>query len=374
MRGRVFAALFWKELISLSRETFLAGFVVYAFTVTVYSQAIGLTHDLNNASIGIVDEDQSPLTQRLIGAFRPPQFQTPVLMSLDEIDPEMAAARRTFVIDFPPKFEQDLRAGRPTEVQILIDATAMMQAGIGAGYIQSILSQEIPRFFTAEKGATSTTPVSLVTRIAFNPNLESTHFSAIGAIALNVTMLAVLLAGAAVIREREHGTLEHLLAMPVTPLEIMLAKVGANGLAILSASALSLFLIVRLVLAVPIAGSPALFLLGVAAYLFFTGALGVFLATIARSMPQLGLLFILVVIPLNLLSGANTPVESMPKFLQYIVQFSPTTHFVSFAQAILIRGAGFDVVWKDFAAILAIGGAFFLVSLARFRAQLEAAG
>jgi ABC-2 type transport system permease protein len=180
-------------------------------------------------------------------------------------------------------------------------------------------------------------------------------------------MLAIILAGAAVVREREHGTMDHLLVMPISPFEIAMSKILANSLVITVAVALSLYIVVRQLLGVPIAGSVPLFMVGVVLYLFFATSIGVFLATIARTMPQLGLLYILVAVPLNLLSGGNTPLESMPPFLRTVMQASPSTYFVSFTQEILYRGAGFDVVWPQFAAVAAIGGLFLGLGLLRFR-------
>lgn len=185
-----------------------------------------------------------------------------------------------------------------------------------------------------------------------------------------ITLLSIILTGAALIREREHGTIEHLLAMPLRPLEIMLAKVWAMGLVVLVAAALSLQFVVQGILGVPITGSIPLFLLGAMLFLFSTTSMGIFLGTVARSMPQLGLLIILIIVPLQLLSGAVTPRESMPEVVQDIMLTAPTTHFVSLAQAILYRGAGFDVVWPSFLAIVAIGVVFFLAALARFRKSI----
>jgi ABC-2 type transport system permease protein len=183
----------------------------------------------------------------------------------------------------------------------------------------------------------------------------------------NVTMLAIILAGAAIVREREHGTMDHLLVMPLTPFEIAMSKIWANALVITVAVAVSLYVVVRGVIGVPIAGSIPLFLVGVVIYLFFGTAVGLFLGTVARSMPQMGLLMILVALPLNMLSGSNTPLESMPPFLRIAMQASPSTHFVSFAQAILYRGAGFDVVWPQFLAVALIAGLFLGLTLLRFR-------
>ncbi|MCG5243914.1 ABC transporter permease [Azospirillum doebereinerae] len=358
-----------KEWISLLRDGFMLGFVIYSFTLSVYSQATGVSHELRNGAIAVVDEDRSPLSQRLVSSFHGPEFQIPVVLRHEQVDPGMAAARYTFVLDIPPDFQADVLAGRGPTLQVLIDATAMMQAGIGAGTIQGILDDEIGRFVRRE-APESAAPVALQLRVAFNEALDTRWFTGTMSVVGNVTMLAVLLSGAALIREREHGTLEHLLVMPVRPAEIMAAKVLANGAVILALTVVALYGVLRGVLGVPLAGSVPLFLAGTAVYLFFATALGIFLGTVARSMPQLGLLFILIVLPMNMLSGGFTPLESEPDWLQTAMQLSPSTHYVAFAQAILFRGAGIAVVWPRFAATAGIGALFFLWSLARFRRHL----
>jgi ABC-2 type transport system permease protein len=358
-----------KELFSLRRDVVLLALVVWAFSFSVYTAATGMSHDLRNGSIAIVDEDRSQLSMRIRQAFLPPYFKTPALISFKQIDPAMDSGRYTFVVVIPGNFQADVLAGREPAIQVNIDATAMMQAGIGDGYISGILSQEISRFVDPS-GSQPDTPVELKTRYAFNPNLTSSWFTGVMEIINNVTMLSIVLTGAALIREREHGTIEHLLVMPLTPFEIMMAKVWANGLVILVAVSLSLWLVVETLLQVPVAGSRPLFIAGTALYLFFATALGIFLATIARSMPQFGLLFMLVALPMNLLSGGETPVESQPELLQTVMQAVPSTHFVSFAQAILYRGAGIDIVWPKFALVTAIGSIFFAFAAVRFRKSI----
>ncbi|WP_372617189.1 ABC transporter permease [Falsiroseomonas sp.] len=374
--GRSLSNILWlgvKELRSLRHDTFLLAFVVYSFTFAVYSQATGVTHELRNAAIAIVDEDRSVLSRRIAGAFLAPNFRSPDIIAPPEMAPGMDAARWTFVLDIPPGFERDLRAGRRPVVQVNVDATAMLQAGIGAGYIERIVAEEVARYAGGETALRDAAePVALQLRIAFNQALDSARFSGAMAIVGNVTMLAVLLAGAALIREREHGTIDHLLAMPLTPFEIMVAKLWANGLVILTAVAVSLVVVLRWAVGAPLAGSLGLFLAGTALYLFFATSLGIFLGTVARSMPQLGLLFILTVLPMNMLSGADTPLESMPLPLQYAMQLVPSTHFVAFAQAILFRGADLSIVWPRFLATAVVGAVFLLIGLWRFRRALAA--
>lgn len=359
-----------KEFFSLRRDLVMVGLIVYAFTYAVYAPTQHAQTELKNASIAVVDEDRSQLSQRLRDALLQPLFQPPAELAANEIDGAMDSGSYTFVIDIPPKFEADVLAGRQPELQINVDATAMTHAGHGATYLQQIIAQEI-REFMRGKGAAVQEPVSLVVRAKFNPNLNSTWFMGVMQIINMITLLAIMLTGAALIREREHGTLEHLLVMPLTPAEIMIAKVWANGLIIVIAATLSLKVVVQGLLAVPIAGSVPLFVAGTALYLFSVTALGIFLATIARSMPQFGLLALPIFTVMYLLSGGTTPLDSMPRWLQIAMQFSPSTHFVSLAQAILYRNAGFDVVWPSFAAVTAIGVVFFLSALVRFRKTIS---
>jgi ABC-2 type transport system permease protein len=361
--------IFWlgtKELRSFARDFVMLGFVIYSFTLAVYSQSQSTVQEVHNAAIAVVDEDHSSLSRALEQALLPPYFKPPVEIGANEIDRGMDTARYTFVIDIPPNFERDVRAGRRPAVQLDIDATASMQAGIGAGYLQQIIDAEVARHI-ARTGVSTATPVNLAARVAFNPNVTTQLFSAAMAIIGNVNMLAIILAGAAIVREREHGTMDHLLTMPLTPLEIMAAKVWANGLVITVAVGLSLWIVVRMLLGIEIVGSIPLFMAGVMLYLFFGTAIGIFLGTVARSMPQLGLLFLLVALPMNILSGGNTPVDSMPPLLEAVMRLSPSTHFVSFAQAILYRGAGIDVVWPKFLDVAVAGALFFVLSLMRFR-------
>jgi ABC-2 type transport system permease protein len=251
-----------------------------------------------------------------------------------------------------------------------VDATAMSQAGRGPGYIQNIISQAVESWAV---GRPQDKPlVTLDSRARFNPNFEQTWFVAINQLINNITVLALFLTGAAVLREREHGNIEHLLTLPLRPYELMFAKIWANGLVVVVAAMLSLFLVVKLVIGVPVQGSILLFVLGAVVYLFSVTALGIMLATLVRNMPQFGLLAFPCFIVMNLLSGGNTPLESMPVVLQKIMQFVPSTHFVSFSQAVLFRDATPAMVWPAMLKMLAIGAVYMVISLSRFRKMLAA--
>lgn len=355
-----------KELWGLWREPMLGALVVFLFTASIYSSATAVPETLNKAPIAIVDEDGSPLSARIASGFYPPHFVAPAMVSLAEVDAGLDAGDFTFALDIPPNFQRDVLAGRTPTVQLNVDATRMSQAFTGSGYVQQIVLGEVSEFLQRYR-RTESAQVDLVLRARFNPTLDPSWFGALMELIDNVTMLSILLAGAALIREREHGTIEHLLVMPVSPVEIMLAKAWSMGLVVLLAAAVSLVVVVQGALEVVIDGSIALFLACAALHLFATTSMGIFMATVARSMPQFALLLILTMLPLQMLSGGSTPRESMPELVQNLMLAAPTTYFVSAAQAILYRGAGLDVVWPQLLAIAAIGIIFFIIALARFR-------
>ncbi|MDU0342457.1 ABC transporter permease [Bosea rubneri] len=368
---RVHLANIWqlviKELRSIRADPVMLILLVYSFSIAVYTVATGASTEAKNLSVGIVDEDRSDLSRQIRNALNPPLFKSAVLIGAREIDEEMDHGRLVFVLEIPPSFQADLLSGRRASVQLNVDATAMTQAGNGAVYIQSIIAQEVTNFLAGRETVTSA-PVNVVIRAKFNPNLDSAWFTSVMQVINSITLLTVILTGAALIREREQGTVEHLLVMPVVPTEIMLAKIIANGLVILVAAGLSLALVVQWWLQVPIAGSLTLFLAGAGLYVFAVAALGIMLGTLATTMGQFGLLAIPILVLMQLLSGSSTPMESMPVWLQYTMQvISPTPHFVAFAQGVLYRGAGLSVVWLQLVALIVIGGVYFTYALSRFR-------
>ncbi len=359
-----------KELRGLLHDPVMLVLIVFSFTVSVYTNATSAPETLNRAAIAIVDEDQSPLSGRIASAFYPPYFMPPQMIDIAEMDRRMDNGLDTFALDIPTNFQRDLLAGKSPVIQLNVDATRTAQAFTGGGYIQSIVSSEVAEFLQRYRAKTEI-PVDLSLRVRFNPELNRGWMTAVTGIINNITMLSIILAGAALIREREHGTIEHLLVMPVTPLEIMISKVCSMGLVILLASTFSLVVVVQGLLHIPIHGSLALFLCGAVLQLFASTSLGIFLATVTGSMPQFGLMLMLVLMPIQMLSGAITPRESMPEIVQTIMLAAPDTHFVMLAQAVLFRGAGLDVVWPQLLMLLLIGSALFAFSLKQFRAFLK---
>jgi ABC-2 type transport system permease protein len=361
-----------KEILSLARDPVLLFLIAYCFTFSVYTPAKSAVMDVINASVALVDEDDSQLSRQIRDALLPPLFLPARLLSFSQINNAMNSGQFTFIIDLPRKFQSDISRGATPTAEVIADATVMAQAGRGPGYIGSIMNREATPFWPGRADPNNKELVKLNTRVRFNPNVQQSWFVSINQIINNISVMAIFLCGAAVLREREHGTLEHLLVMPLQPYELMFAKIWANGLVVIVAALISLFLIVKGALGVPVAGSIPLFALGLFVYLFSVTALGIMLATMVRSMPQFGLLAFPVFIVMNLLSGGQTPLESMPLWLQKTMQFVPSTHFVSFSQAVLFRDANLSMVWPLLAKMFAIGSAYSVFTLSRFRKMLAA--
>ncbi len=359
-----------KELRGLLREPIMMFLILFSFTYQIHMSATSAIETLHRAPIAIVDEDRSPLSTRIIQAFQPPFFAAPSMIGWDEMDWRMDEGLDTFALNIPPDFQRDLLAGKHPGLQINVDATRMTQAFAGSGYVQTIVSEEVSEFLNRYRGDPAP-PADLVLRARFNPELDNGWFEAVMGLSNSVTLLALILTGAALIREREHGTIEHLLVMPVTSLEIMVSKLWSMSLVVLLGTLFALLVVCKWILGIPIQGSLTLFMAGTALHLFATASLGIFLATIAKSMPQFGIMMILVLLPLQVLSGAQTPRESMPEIVQHIMLAAPNTHYVILSQAILFRSAGLDVVWPTMISLAAIGAVFFVISLHYFRGFLK---
>lgn len=361
-----------KELISFRYDPVLFLFVIYAFSIDIVTAVDQAIH-VQNAAIAIVDEDRSPLSARIESAFFAPEFQTPVQIAPQDVNAALNSGRFTFVIDIPPGFQSDILTSKQPEIQVNIDATAVAQAFSGSIYIQKIIEGEVARYL-GPQGESPPLPVGTVTRIKYNQNMESKWFLSVAELLLMVTILTMMLPAAALIREQEHGTIGHLLVMPLRSVEIMLAKVWANALVVQLGCILCIYFVIRGYLNVPLAGSIPLFLFGTLIYQFTATAIGMVLATIVRTVPQYVLLSLLVIAPMIFLSGVFTPAESIPPALTQMMALSPLHYYVDFSMAVLFRDADLAGVMPELLIMAALGAGLFMLALLRFRAHFSMVG
>lgn len=358
-----------KELRAIRRDTVMIVLMIYVFTVAVYLVTNAASTEVKDLSVAVVDEDHSQLSRRLSDAIQGPLFLTPVPLSPEEAATEQTAGNFVLVLAIPPDFERDLLSGSSATLQILVDATAVAQAGNGASFLQQVLAQEISDY--ADPGGDSADLVDVVYRTRFNPNFNASWFTAVMQLMNNVTILTLILSGSSMIREREHGTIEHVLVMPIRPVEIVLSKILATGAVILLGSVLSLTIVVEGIMGVPVQGALWLYVLGAALYVVAVASLGLMMASFTSNMGQFGLLVIPVIIVMFMLSGGITPLESMPVWLRWVMQvISPSPHFVAFSQTVLYRGGGIELVLGHLAAMAVMAALAVGIVLARFRKVL----
>ncbi|MGR3378816.1 ABC transporter permease [Salipiger abyssi] len=358
-----------KELRAIRRDTVMLVLMVYVFSVAIVMVTNAASTEVRDLSVAVVDEDHSQLSRRLTDAIQPPLFAPPVPLSPEEAARAQTAGEYVLVLSIPPEFERNLRAGESATLQVLVDATAVAQAGNGASFLQQAVAQELTDYLSP--GASGAELVDVVFRTRFNPNFTASWFTSVMQLMNNVTILTLILSGSSLIREREHGTIEHVLVMPIRPVEIVLSKILATGAVILLGSVLSLVLVVEGVMGVPVAGSLGLYVLGAGIYVVAIASLGLLLASFTSNMGQFGLLVIPVIIVIFMLSGGITPLESMPGWLRLVMQIlSPSPHFVAFSQTVLYRGGGVDLVAGDLLAMAVMACVALAIVLARFRKVL----
>lgn len=361
--------LMLKEFRSVLTDPVLMVLIVYIFTATIY-QMSNVGTDVKNATVGIIDQDRSVLSMRIRDAVQQPFFKPVQDVRREDSDTLMDKGDFTFILEVPPDFERDVAAGRTPDLQLLIDATSMTQAGVGASYLSQIINREVYEF----SGVSAPELVRPVINTRFNPNGESAWFMPTSQIGSMSFMMLMLLTGAAVIRERERGTIEHLLVMPVNAFELMMGKILANGTVILVAAVSSLWFVVHWGIGVPLIGSVPLYAAGLALFLFSVASLGIVIATFAPTMGQFGMLMLPIYIVMNLFAGGASPRINMPPAAQWISEYWPLTQFVKFSQDILFRGAGIEIVWGHMLIMGCIGVGFLWLALLRFQGMLERQG
>ena len=364
-----------KELLQLFRDTVLIFFTVYAFTVDVYLAGSGVSLSLNNAALVVHDADHSFASRELIYRFQQPYFRLDGEISRpDEGIRLLDSGEAMIVLDIPPQFERSLASGEPVAVQMQIDTTNSVLGFLASSYAAQIVGQYglEAAFERSGLGADSLQHSPVIVddhRVWFNPNQNDAWFMSISELLTVITLFAIMLPAAAMVREKERGTVEQLLVSPLTPLQIMLPKVIAMTLVILAMTGLSLVLVLKGVFDVPLKGSLLLFFAVTALYVFTTAGLGLLIATFTRNMAQAGMMIILILAPMMFLSGAWTPPEAMPAWMSTLMMISPLHYFIDAGYGILLKGAGIELIWESLLGIFILGSVNFGLGLWRFRRQ-----
>ncbi len=374
---RQVSVMILKEFPQLVRDRAVFAYILYIFTLDIII-ASGATLELKNAKVIINDGDRSHISRELIYRFRAPYFDVvdvdmhpdAALRSLDHGD-------ATLFLDIPANFNETLQRGQePAVIQMLVDTSIANLGYLAASYgtqISSELGAEwVGQHLSAAGASVGSLPqINNQRRIRFNPDINESWFSSISELLAVITVACIFLPSIAMVREKERGTFEQLMVSPLTPFQIMFSKIVAMMIVMLIGSALSLFVILEFLFDVPLRGSLPLFFALTALYAFATAGLGMLAATFARNSGQLGMLLMLIVFPIIMLSGLWVQPESMPIWLQQIINLTPLRYFIDIAYGILLRGAGIDVLWDSAVKMAGIGVILFTFALWRFQQQFK---
>ena len=361
-----------KEIKGLFSDYILLALILYSFTFGVYLPTVGWIVDVTNIPVGFIDHDHSELSNKIRDAIRPPFFRVSDISDSRKAYDSLVGGQYLLVVDIPYNLQNDILSARSPNVQLLVDGTAMIQGGLGAVYLDNIFRNTTLEFFQY-RGFDQTTPIQVVQHYMYNPNINTSWFISVMQIVVNSTVLSMIVSGASIIREKERGTLEHLLVMPINNLEIVASKIIANGSVIILSSLVSLYIIAYVWLGVPLYGSTILYLFyffSSIIYIICITSLGLLLATFSPNMSQFALLSLPAYTFAYLLSGAATPVESMPNLIQYATGLLPTTLFVSITITILLQGSEYTEIFAKLFLIAAEGLTFIYLTLIRFRKMM----
>lgn len=365
-----------KELLQLWRDPVLLFFIVYAFTIDIYNAGSGVTLQLSHAAFAVHDADRSAASRELLGRFRAPDFQP-----LGEVGSQRQGlallddSQVLFVLDVPPRFEHDLLRGDGTALQMQVDASNSV-----LGFLAQAEALQIVARYGLESGLAraglgaglgGVPVVEVQPQVWFNPNQNDAWFMAISELLNVITVFAILLPAAAMVREKERGTIEQLIVSPLTPFQVMAPKVLAMTLVILAATALALAAVLGPVFQVPMRGSLLLFFAVTTLYVVALSGLGLYVATVTRNMAQAAMLSILLLAPMIFLSGAWTPPEAMPAVARWAMVASPLYYYIDAAYGIILKGAGLRLLWDSVLGIVVLGGLAVGLGLHRFRRQFD---
>lgn len=364
-----------KEMLQLFRDVPIVAFLIYSFTLAIYITGNGIRSQLHDASLLVHDADHSVSSRELIHRFQAPFFR----LSGEVIDSREALRqldRGTAIalLEIPPRFHEQLVTGEPTAVQLLVDTTNSPNGLSAAGYAARIVARfgqemALNRVGSGDESSQDLPLILSDHRVWYNQDQNEAWFECISHLLRQITVFALLLPAAALVREKERGTVEQLLVSPLSPFQIMASKVLAMTVVILSATAIGLFRIMQPVFGVPIRGSIWLFFTLTALFVVTTACMGLAGATLARNQGQVGMMTLLVAAPMLMLSGITAPMEAMPVWVRYLMALSPLRYYIEIANGILLKGAGLNILWDSVLAMAALGAVLFGFGLWRFRRQ-----
>jgi ABC-2 type transport system permease protein len=375
-------SLILKEFRQILRDRRLAMSLILPPTLQLLLFGFALNATVSNLRLGVVDDSRTPESRELVAIMTESKSfrRAGTYLNVNEMGRKIADGDLDAGLVIPYDYARYLQRGQPATVQVLLNAMNSNTATIGEGYAEGVIAsynqvlgtegiharfQQIAAPDVSHRGQVLLTPAYL-----YNPGLEPTWFIVTGILGVLLILNGSLISSAAIVKEREAGTLEQLLMSPASTTQIIVAKLFPLFVLLCMMGTMALALM-RIVFGIPFRGSTLLVVAAAALCLLCGISIGTFIATFTRSARQAQLTLFFVNPPLTSLSGAFTPVEAMPKWLQPVAQFNPIQHFGQISRGTMLKGSGMETLWPNFLALLAFTVVLVSLSIWRFRKQLS---
>ena len=363
-----FSALAIKESIQLLRDKKIIFLIIFPAILRILLYGLAWNPDVSNLKLGILDYANTYQSQVLVSTLTENRIFTAEKYFLKDqkLTEQIQLGKLTVGLVIPPDFQQNLSQNKPIEVQILVDGVDANQAAIAQGYIKKLIRQ-----YTNQLKSNRKPPlITPQTTFLYNPRLKSSWFFVPGVFGLTLAVVTSLVSSATIIREKDKGTLEQLLMTPAKEWEILLAKI-IPLLILLMGDLILILCLALLVFGLPFRGNLLLFLGLSAVYILTNIAIGTMLATVSRTQQQAYITSFFVNLPLALLSGVLSPIETMPVFFKYLSLFNPLRHYATIIRGILLKGVGLEVLWVNAIALILFATILLSISISKFRCQLH---
>ena len=343
---KTFFTIFVKEILSFLRSYGLVAVVIYAFTIDVYMAGGGINLKPRNVTVGYVDETGGGISDRILSHLHMPEFKKPVRFKSQKALSDAIFNKEIIVgVIFDRDFALNYASEKTAKVNILLDATAASQAYITLSYLQHIL------FGISDMKI----PVEIKSHKLFNQNADNHTFIALTEMLSVITLLIVILTAVVFVKEKEDGTWDIMLLMPVDSRVVIAAKTLSQVFVVMCGILLSLGFVVFGIFDTPMNGSFLGFMLLTFLYSFSSAGIGLFIAAVSKDVMQVAQLSILIMMPLIFLSGAWTPIYAMHPLLQYLSLLSPLRYYIEGTESIFFRGTAFVDLWEYFLGVTILG-------------------
>ena len=350
--NRIFWSIVGKELLGFIRSWQLVFVVLYAFSVEVYIAGSGIEINPRNVEVGYVDYTGGGMSQKILSHLHGPEFSPPRrFASQEELSRAIFDKEIIVGMIFNPDFEKKWYRAESPQLDVLLDATAASQAYTTLSYLQNItLSFSNVRV-----------PLEIKTHKLFNPNGDNHTFMAVTELLSITTMLSVILTAVVFVREKEQGTWDIMLLMPIDPRLIILAKTISQVLIVMCGIVISLGFVVLGAFETPMNGSFFAFMALSFLFAFASAGIGMFVAAVARDVMQVAQLSVVIMMPIIFLSGAWTPIYAMHPVLQFLSYASPLRYYIEGSESIFFRGTAWYDLWPYFLGVTAVGGGMYWI-------------